>query len=91
MKEINTEGKTMKLDAFLKVILTVLLAVIGFFLMQTFSTIKSLEKDIITIREKIIAFEATKISRKDIMEMIADYHTHHPCANIIYPRKKNFD
>ena len=59
-------------DWFFKGILAILLGVIGFFLMQTFATIKSLEKDIITIREKISAFEATRISRKDIMEMISD-------------------
>lgn len=75
----------MKFDNFFKLCLTVLLAVIGFFLMQTFSTIKNLEKDIITIREKISAFEATKINRKDIMEMISDYHQHHPCNRYIPP------
>ena len=62
----------MNFDAFLKICLTVMLALIGFFLMQTFSTIKSLEKDIITIREKLSALEATKLTRRDIMEMISD-------------------
>lgn len=68
----------MRFDNFFKLFLTVLLAIIGFFLMQTFSTIKSLEKDIITIREKLSALEATKLTRRDIMEMISDYHDHHP-------------
>ena len=76
----------LRLDAFLKIVLTVLLAVIGFFLMQTFTTIKNLEKDIITIREKIITFEATRLTRKDIMAMISDYHTNHPCY-IIHKKK----
>ena len=75
-------------DWFFKGILAILLGVIGFFLMQTFATIKSLEKDIITIREKISAFEATRISRKDIMEMIADYHENHPCAKYIDFKKE---
>ena len=70
-------------DWFFKGVLAVLLGVIGFFLMQTFSTIKSLEKDIITIREKISAFEATRLTRKDIMEMISDYHINHPCSRYI--------
>lgn len=58
-----------------------MLAIIGYFLMQTFATVKNLEKDIITIREKISAFEATRLTRKEIMEMISDYHAHHPCIN----------
>ena len=73
--------ETVKFDNFFKIFLAALLGLISFFLMQTFSTIKNLEKDIITIREKISAFEATRMTRKDIMEMVADYHMHHPCAN----------
>ena len=69
----------MKFDRFYKTFLAILLAGNGYFLMQTFSTIKSLEKDIITIREKISVFEATRLTRQDIMEMIADYHENHPC------------
>ena len=77
----------MNFDHFLKLCLTVSLAVIGFFLMQTFLAIKNLEKDIITIREKISAFEATRMTRKDIMEMISDYHENHP-HYINFKRKK---
>ena len=73
--------ETVKFDNFFKIFLAALLGLISFVLMQTFSTIKNLEKDIITIREKISAFEATRMTRKDIMEMVADYHMHHPCAN----------
>lgn len=80
--------KAVTFDSFLKIVLTVLLAIIGFFMMQTFATIKSLEKDIITIREKIVKIESTRVSRKDIMEMIADYHVNHPCDVI---HKKNKD
>ena len=81
MEKINS-------DWFFKGTLAILLGVIGFFLMQTFSTIKSLEKDIITIREKLSALEATKLNRKDIMEMISDYHDHHPCINAIFKKEK---
>jgi hypothetical protein len=84
--ESGCDVKAVKFDSFLKVVLTVLLAIIGFFMMQTFATIKSLEKDIITIREKIVKIESTRVSRKDIMEMIADYHINHPCYVI---HKKN--
>ena len=75
-------------DWLFKGTLAILLGVIGFFLMQTFATIKNLEKDIIMIREKISAFEATKLTRKDIMQMISDYHDHHPCINAIYKKEK---
>lgn len=75
--------ESMRSDWFFKGTLAILLGVIGFFLMQTFSTIKNLEKDIITIREKLSALEATKLTRRDIMEMISDYHENHPCAKYI--------
>lgn len=70
-------------DWFFKGVLAILLGIIGFFLMQTFATIKSLEKDIITIREKLSALEATKMTRKEIYAMIEDYHQNHPCARYV--------
>lgn len=70
----------MKFDIFFKIFLSFLLTMLGSVLLQTFATIKSLEKDIITIREKIVQIESTRISRKDIAEMIADYHACHPCS-----------
>ena len=70
----------MKFDIFFKIFLSFLLTMLGSVLLQTFATIKSLEKDIITIREKIVQIESTRISRKDISEMIADYHNCHPCS-----------
>jgi hypothetical protein len=56
-----------------------LLAIIGYFLMETCNSIKGLEKDVVTIREKVTVFEATRITRRDISEMIAEYHSSHPC------------
>ena len=44
--------ESMRSDWFFKGTLAILLGVIGFFLMQTFSTIKNLEKDIITMSDK---------------------------------------
>lgn len=70
----------MKFDIFYKIFLSFLLTFLGSVLLQTFATIKSLEKDIITIREKISAIEASRVTRKDIAEMIADYHNCHPCS-----------
>lgn len=84
----------LKNDWFFKGTLAILLGIIGFFLMQTFATIKNLEKDIITIREKLSALEATKLTRKDIMEMISDYHENHPCAkyiNFTKEKKKKYE
>lgn len=75
--------ETVKFDNFFKIFLAALLGIISYFLMQTFATIKNLEKDVISIREKISAFEATRMTRKDILDMISDYHRHHPCADYI--------
>lgn len=58
-------------------VLTAVLGIIGYFLAETCNSIKTLEKDVITIREKIIAFEATRLSRQEIMTMISEYHTTH--------------
>jgi cell division protein FtsB len=69
-----------------KIILTVLLSIIGFFLMQTFFGIKNLEKDVVTIRVKLAEFEAKRISREEIEKIIRDYHDNHPCIN---KRSKN--
>ena len=52
-------------------VLTAVLGIIGYFLAETCNSIKTLEKDVITIREKIIAFEATRLSRQEIMAMIS--------------------
>ena len=67
-------------DAASTFILTAVLGIIGYFLSETCNSIKTLEKDVITIREKIITFEATRITRKGIMEMISEYHATHPCV-----------
>ena len=67
-------------DAASTFILTAVLGIIGYFLSETCNSIKTLEKDVITIREKIITFEATRITRKGIMEMISEYHSTHPCV-----------
>lgn len=73
-------------DIVLSLTLTAVLAVIGYFLMETCNSIKGLEKDVVTIREKITALESKRITRNDIKEMIADYHASHPC--IIGGQKK---
>ena len=67
-------------DTIAAVVLAALLGIISYFFMETCTSLKSLEKDMITIREKITAIEATRITRKDIAEMIADYHSTHPCT-----------
>ena len=68
-------------DTIASVVLAALLGIISYFFMATCTSLKSLERDMITIREKITAIEATRITRKDIAEMIADYHNTHPCTN----------
>jgi hypothetical protein len=66
-------------DTIFAVIISVLLGVVGYFLKETCVSIKGLERDIITIREKMLVIEATRITRADIKEMIAEYHSTHPC------------
>lgn len=63
-----------------KIVITVLLSVIGFFLMQTFFGIKNMEKDIVTIRVQLAEFKAKHISREQIEKIIKDYHDNHPCT-----------
>ena len=66
-------------DTIFAIVISVLLGLIGYFLKETCVSIKGLEKDIITIREKMLVLEATRITRADIKEMISEYHTTHPC------------
>lgn len=66
----------------IKITMGILLAIIGFFSAQTYFTIKSLEKDVITIRLKLAEFEASRLSRAEIRELIVEYHDAHPCTKI---------
>lgn len=66
-------------DTICTIILGVLLAIIGYFLKETCISIKGLERDVIAIREKMLVIESTRITRSDIKEMIAEYHSTHPC------------
>ena len=43
--------ETVKFDNFFKIFLAALLGIISYFLMQTFATIKNLEKAVISIRD----------------------------------------
>lgn len=67
-------------DTITSIVLTAVLAVIGYFLMETFKSVKGLEKDVAAIRSKIMVLEATRITRENIKEMIAEYHSSHPCT-----------
>lgn len=67
-------------DIFLKVIVGILLTIVGFFVTQTYYSIKSLEKDVVTIRLKLAEFEASRISRQEIKDLIAEYHSSHVCG-----------
>jgi hypothetical protein len=66
-------------DLIVGVALTAVLGIIGYFLAQTCSSLRGLEKDVVTIREKITALETSRITRADIKEMIKEYHSTHPC------------
>ena len=69
-----------KFDILMKVLIGVLLAVVGFFVTQTYYSIKALEKDVVTIRLKLAEFEASRISRNEIKNLIAEYHNTHVCG-----------
>lgn len=77
-----------KSESIVKIILGVLLAIIGFYSAQTFYSIKVLEKEVVTIRVKLAEFEAKRISREEIRNLIADYHDNHPCYFIKKERSK---
>jgi hypothetical protein len=70
-------------DTIFAIVISVLLGIVGYFLKETCVAIKGLERDIITIREKMLVLEATRITRADIKEMISEYHTTHPCKGAI--------
>lgn len=73
----------LKAENTLKVIIGILLTIVGFFSVQTYLSIKELEKEVVTIRVKLAEFEAQKITRDEIRNLISDYHESHPCtANI---------
>ena len=60
-------------------IMLLMLSIIGFFVKETFASIKSLEKDVVSIRVKLADFEAKRISREEIEKIIKNYHDTHPC------------
>lgn len=68
-------------DTIVKVILTALLSVVSFFVTQTYFSIKSLEKDVVTIRVKLAELETARITRTEIKEIVAEYHNSHPMFN----------
>jgi hypothetical protein len=59
--------------------ITILLLIISFFAKETFTTIKTLEKDVVVIRERLTTIEAQRITREEIEHIIKDYHDNHPC------------
>ena len=59
-------------------VLIVLFGIVSFFSVQTFSSIKSMEKEVITIRLKLVELESSRITREEIRELIKDYHDSHP-------------
>lgn len=66
---------------FIGSLILVMLAVIGFFCKETFATLKTLEKDVVTIRLKLQQLEDTRVSRETIEKIIKEYHDNHPCIN----------
>lgn len=66
-------------DRLLEIFLAVLLAACAFFLAQTFSGIKSLEKEMKVVSLAIERLETSRITRQEIKELIIDYHNNHPC------------
>ena len=66
-----------KNETFGKLFFGILLTMTGFFSAQTFLSIKTLEKEVISIRIKLAEFEAKRIDRNEIHRMIAEYHESH--------------
>lgn len=68
----------LKNDTIGKMFFGLLLAVTGFFSSQTYLSIKTLEKEVISIRIKLAEFEAKRIDRDEIKQLIIEYHESHP-------------
>lgn len=68
-------------DVITSIVLTAVLGVIGYFLMETCKSVKGLEKDVAAIRSEIMVLKATRITRADIKAMIIEYHNTHPCTS----------
>ena len=66
-----------KNETFGKLFFGILLTMTGFFSAQTFLSIKTLEKEVISIRIKLAEFEAKRIDRDEIRRLIAEYHDSH--------------
>ena len=60
-----------------KTTFSIMLLVISFYTTQTFYSIKTLEKDVVTIRIKLAEFEAKRMSREEICTLIKEYHDSH--------------
>ena len=67
-----------KNETFGKLFFGILLTMTGFFSAQTFLSIKTLEKEVISIRIKLAEFEAKRIDRDEIRQLISEYHNSHP-------------
>ena len=68
-------------DRLLELVIAVLLAICGFFLVQTVLSIKVVEKELQTVRLALERMDAERITRAEIRELIQDYHNNHPCFN----------
>ena len=58
-----------------------LLTVIGFFSAKTYASIERLSIDVTGLRCEIGKLEASRVSRAEIREIVADYHNSHMVKN----------
>ena len=66
-------------DRILELIIAALLAICGYFLIQTVDSIKTVEKELSVVRVAVEKIDAARITRQEVRELIADYHNNHPC------------
>ena len=58
-------------------IIGILLTVIGFFSAKTYASIERLSLEVSGLRYEIGKLEASRITRSEIREIVADYHNSH--------------
>lgn len=68
---------------FLPGLLSILLAIIGYFSSETLKSIKYLEKEFIDVKVHLERLEQNRVSRSEIKELIKEYHLSHPCKGAL--------
>ena len=65
----------MKTDYIFKLLITVLLAIVGFLCQQTFTSIQNMKKELATIQTQLAKIEASQyVTKGELFEILKEYH-----------------